>query len=296
MLNKFIKISDSVYTLALLSARPVLWPSIVLSSIASVHHLGGSVQTGALLGIVLLLAASYGFIINDIEDREIDSLNGIDRLQSLGNSDSGRMARLARLIAVVSCGLAYMVSPLTLLVETFIVYLLWVYTKKARKIFLVANILCCFVSSSPIWMPMLILNRFSTCLLFWLFTAFLLMLSREIVFDASDALGDAAGGRKTIATRCGPQLAVDIAKLIHSGALISAVVALTSGLQFTQRSGVYAAVGIILIGFLALAWRELVLLSSKHPVTDKKYVILTRIAMILSVACILMTDPLNFGG
>lgn len=170
-----------------------------------------------LLVLATLLISAAAYAINDYFDLRIDRINKPQRI-ILGKAISRRKAILAHTLlsfagTILGFILAWRIGywPLAL-VFVAIPALLWLYSLRYKRRFLVGNLLVAFLSAFVIllvWiveyrsmLPELALNQLIPQLTIfarvYAFFAFFTTLVREIIKDAEDIRGDAKAGCRTI--------------------------------------------------------------------------------------------------
>ncbi|MBE0660850.1 MAG: geranylgeranylglycerol-phosphate geranylgeranyltransferase [Bacteroidales bacterium] len=176
-----------------------------------------------LLIFVTVLLAAAGYIINDYFDLRIDRINKPSRM-ILGKSIEARQGILLHWImngvaVLLGFYLAYRVGTLKLgLVFPIIATLLWLYSARYKRSFLIGNVLVSFLSALVVLVVWLfeyymlhnlvnehpvVFSELSIVVGFYAAFAFLVSLVREIVKDIEDIEGDTAAGCKTIPVRSG---------------------------------------------------------------------------------------------
>lgn len=187
------------------SARPYLWPFIVVNVVSFAAIENATTTESVCLSGALCLLASFGFLINDLWDRDVDRLNGVGRLADATPST-------LRFVAVVACGTLTAALALLAVLGALAVGLgfliaggLTVYTVLVRSIVPLATLLAAALSASPIWMPIALWGYPQAPLsaLALVSGSYVLLVGREIFLDVKDRTGDEAAGRKTLATLVG---------------------------------------------------------------------------------------------
>ena len=185
-----------------------------------------------LLVLSTVLIAAGGYIVNDIEDVEIDRLNKPPHKQIVGRvyplSISWIFYGGATLIGfIISCYLAFYINDfLQLLIYLLAVALLWAYSKWLKRMPLIGNLVvsffCAFVAWVVLYAEMLDTKSVSrldfgtTVSIILIFTgyaalAFISTLFREIIKDIEDAEGDKAQNCKTLPILFGTPISKGIA-------------------------------------------------------------------------------------
>ena len=267
------------------SGRLILWPAIVLTTLASATHLGLNLQNGAIIALCLSLASTFGFVLNDLHDIETDRVNGARRLQSTQKSERKQLRILNKAVAFFSLLLSTAVDARLFFGMVCILLALVAYTFWARKILWVANILCCLVSASPLWLPILVSAQHSSFIILWTATAFAILFAREIAFDARDLAGDAASHRKTVATKYGRKAALKTAASCYMMALALPAIHLLShaGAEYPL---IYSLATLSLMALSLIAVRELVSISRARKAGFAIFVSTTRAVMILTALAV----------
>lgn len=187
-----------------------------------------------ILVFITLLLAAAGYIINDYFDLNIDRINKPSRM-ILGKLIEARQGILLHWIlngiaVMLGFFLAYRVGTLKLgLVFPIIAGLLWMYSARYKRSFLIGNVVVSLLSALVVLVVWLfeyyllhnLLNKLTVDLTklnvvvgFYAAFAFLVSLVREIVKDIEDIEGDTAAGCKTIPVRLGIGSAKNIALVL----------------------------------------------------------------------------------
>lgn len=185
----------------------------------------------ALLSLTTVLIAASGYVINDLEDYEIDRINRPERL-IVGKFISLQKAATIYWMLVatgmaISVYLAIHVDNFPLvLIYPAAVFLLWWYSKKLKKVALWGNVVvavfCAFVAGivlfaerEAFWQLIqshtAIGERVALIFGVYLGFAYASTMFREIIKDLEDITGDAALGCKTLPILLGEKMAKLIA-------------------------------------------------------------------------------------
>ncbi len=170
-----------------------------------------------LLVISTICIAAGGYIINDIEDIEIDKINKPEKKQIVGRQISLQQAWILYIsISLVGLFISIYLANYIHHFEQLIIYpcavfLLYAYSRWLKKIPLIGNLVvsffCAFVAWVVYYAQILVQTTlidsdslFKIKLLFAGYTvfAFLSTLFREIIKDMEDVVGDNAGDCKTL--------------------------------------------------------------------------------------------------
>lgn len=176
--------------------------------------------------ITICLAAA-GYIINNYFDQQIDKINKPHQTINLKNNQYLVPYYLLNLAGIVlSFLLAKKIqNQAPLYLNTVIIFLLFLYSWKLKKTFLVGNLTIAFLSSYTYFFlfyvelisyPLLVQeNQLVFCLWsgYFIFFCFITSLIREIAKDAQDCLGDKIYGAKTIPINLGNEKTL---RLIHT--------------------------------------------------------------------------------
>jgi 4-hydroxybenzoate polyprenyltransferase len=207
------------------SARLWLWLPILANVGILTFLLTHSFQKGFVLGISLSCVASYGFLINDIWDLQVDGANRAGKLESA--SKSALILAMFFSALFLSVGL---IASGKLGLHTFVAMLiiaagLTAYTFWVRPMFFYANLLAALLASAPIWLPNVVFIQ-QPNLAQWIIiaVAITILLGREIIFDIADAFGDAKAKRRTLPVLFGRQIATRIAVVWQLSACVLLVV------------------------------------------------------------------------
>ncbi|MEW5700836.1 MAG: geranylgeranylglycerol-phosphate geranylgeranyltransferase [Candidatus Zixiibacteriota bacterium] len=188
-----------------------------------------SALPGAILAPILIAAA--GNIDNDLHDRPIDTLNGLDRPLVTGAISVGaaRIVRIALLL--LGLGAACACGWRSALIAMTVVVVLVLYNRRLSGIPVFGNVAVALTGSASIVYGAVC--TVPTDPSDWIapgwgaLAAFWLHLPREILKDALDVAGDAVSGRRTLATAYGRAPAIRVAALLMS---VAAVIVLIIGL------------------------------------------------------------------
>ena len=262
-------------------ARIVLWPAIFLNAgIIALCNTTASIPQAVLAALSLCCVASYGFLINDRKDIEVDRINHSNRLENANESELAFIRLASGVLLGASLVLSAGLGGKGFVCVGLISLGLTVYTFYARKKLFFATALAAILASTPLWAPSLIFDSQLTISQIGVIvaTAFLLM-GREILFDAADIRGDSHGKRRTFATVFNQRLALDLSIALNCfGAVLLLLL-----LVYRQPTSLHfiAWAGVVLFSWLIL---PSILKFRNSPESSVQLDILTqrsRLAMLL---------------
>lgn len=201
------------------SARLYLWPAVICNAVVTSLVTKASAMDSALVGSTLACLASFGFILNDLLDRNVDRLNSASRLENADTSSMETASFAAALFLLVGLSIALLVTDKFFLVSAAITLGLILYSAIIRRILLAATLLSASLNTTPLWVPAIIWPSDSISLIFALtLGTYLLFMAREIILDIKDNFGDRIAGRQTFATVYGSRIAGFVASSISIAA------------------------------------------------------------------------------
>lgn len=266
------------------AVRLYFYPIITANMIAMTLVVGGDIVRALLFSIVISFLASFGFLINDLWDIEIDKINKAGHFE---NSDSGVIKT-----AIVSCAaflvagliLAYFIGKLEFMIAGTIAFGLMAYTVLLRRILFAPNIVAAILSSSPLWIPLVFWSKtFDKPKIMFVGAIVAFILAREIIMDTRDTVGDIAGGRDTFATLFSPKIGKFIGVVLTVSAGIPFILAVTASIYTipikSQIFGISIA-GILLYLLIPSAVGTLLSVKQERKAINF-YVRRSRIAMAL---------------
>ncbi len=226
---------QNIWIVALL--RLVRWPNLVivvltqflLYYIAIYQELRFPLADFVLLVVWTVLITAGGYIVNDIEDVEIDRLNKAPEKQIVGKVFSRQAAwQIYGLVVTSGFGISLYLTVFSghgefLLIYPVLVWLLWAYSKWLKKSVLWGNLLISFLCTLAAWVVLYAQILYSgwpqnpqTVLTFagYGLFAFFSTLFREIIKDIEDQQGDAALGCRTLAVVYGQETAKRVAFIV----------------------------------------------------------------------------------
>lgn len=197
------------------SARPYLWPAAGINAFVVSLGLGAHPSEAILVSLSLCLLASYGFLLNDLWDRQVDRVNEARRLEHA----DGWTIRFAWISISLLLGVGLSIPALVgwppFFLSLAVATGLTLYTVVVRRFLLIATLLSALLGTSPLWGPM-ILREGSVPNGLWqlLFVTYLMFSAREILLDVKDEEGDRVVCRHTLATVFGHGIAKQVAIIL----------------------------------------------------------------------------------
>ncbi|MBN1568432.1 MAG: UbiA family prenyltransferase [Acidobacteria bacterium] len=170
--------------------------------------LGGDLKHAALMSVVVFLLASFGFLLNDLWDRNVDRINKAGHFENSNRATIGMgiIAGASFLIAGVT--LSFWFGRQEMWIALSIAFALIAYTTVLRKFLFIPNFVAALLSASPLWIPMLLWpTNIDRQLFIFIGAVVLLIAGREMLMDVRDCSGDIAGSRDTLATIFGTRIA-----------------------------------------------------------------------------------------
>lgn len=203
-------------------ARPYVWILIIINSIVTGFASGLAFADALILGLCLSFLSSFGFILNDIQDREMDKELHSDRL-AFADTRTLLFAHISMwMFLILALVVAYYISNVALVVAFSIAVGLAAYSLVFRRQLLIATLVCSASITSPLWAPYLVADSFMPPFhLAIVCVSFTLLAARETILDVKDVHGDIYGKRETIATVMGEQVAVTAATVLTVTASLS---------------------------------------------------------------------------
>jgi 4-hydroxybenzoate polyprenyltransferase len=257
-----------------------------------------------LLVLVTVLLAIGGYIINDYFDIPIDEVNKPGK-NMVGDKFSEDKIRLLHqwingIAIVIGFYLAYRLKSLSFgLVFPFIAFLLWFYSAKYKRTFVLGNLIIAVLSALVIFVvwyfeflhlrlnpenfvvvldSMKLTTRFF--LLYGLF-AFLVSLFREMIKDMEDIKGDQQNGCRTIPVVLGIKTTKYIVALLVVLVIFLVVYCCWIAYNLTQTGILYYLVGVVITPMIYL------LVKIFPAKSDEDFHFLSSLCKIIMIAGIL---------
>ncbi len=231
--------------LVIIAATMVLTRCFILQPV--LQALGGDVLMPLWLFVLLVLSmvfiAAGGYVINDLSDTDVDSVNKPDKML-IGKVITYRNAHFIyyaanTAVALIAAVLGFQLQNWRLpLILMMLVGLLWFYSRRYKRMLLIGNVVVAAASAMTVvvvWLaqffylsanPPLFVeasSHFSGMIdLIWAYTgfSFLTSLVREMVKDIEDVEGDRRFGCNTLAVALGAPSARWVAQALLLGLLL----------------------------------------------------------------------------
>lgn len=260
--------------------RIYLWPFIITNCICVSISIDFPLIDGIVMGIILSLLASFGFLINDLKDRNVDKINKSNRLENATSSKLKFTWFVSSLFLIGALILSAIFNFNLFCISIGIATLLVIYTFILRPYLLVSNLLAAFLSLSPLWLPLIISekNIFNFKFHFFIVLAmYLILVSREIILDVKDYVGDEKCGRKTVPTVFGFQKSIVVS---FGLALTASLVLISASFLFFNTLSLIFILTVIL--FISLSLFPYVKWNTNDKVSMKRYLLYSKIAMAIT--------------
>jgi 4-hydroxybenzoate polyprenyltransferase len=245
--------------------------------------IGGDLKRALVFSLAVSCLASFGFLLNDLWDRQIDRLNKAGHFEH-----SGALAMAVGILGAIlfllgGILLSFWLGPSELRLGIGIAVALVTYSVFLRKVLLVPTLVAAVLAATPLWGPLLLWTKtFDHSRWAFVVAIILMILGREILMDVRDRYGDVLGGRETLPTVFGLRIAKTVAILLSISASLILIASISS--RFASMSTQGAVGSAIITGMLLY----LVLQSAVQTLnTDDRqaiqhYVFRSRIAMALT--------------
>ncbi|HUP61931.1 MAG TPA: UbiA family prenyltransferase [Thermoanaerobaculia bacterium] len=198
----------------------------VLSAVVVLHVAGVSAWRRAIAaGVCMTLLPMFGFVVNDLFDRNKDRLAGVDRPIAKGRVNPSS----ARAFAVVLGLAAVVVAQLTGEVPIVLggITALMLYTPVAQAVPLIKGVYTALLCMIPVWYGSALTGVAPNMAV--LVAMIIFIVGRELMLDALDIHGDTLWGLRTIAVRMGGRAALRLSRLVMVLGMLIALVSVPSG-------------------------------------------------------------------
>lgn len=262
-----------------------------------------------LLVLTTVLIAAGGYVINDIQDLEIDKINKPDEL-IIDNHISKKQANIiywgtVLLGAMIAIYMSWWVErPLWFLLYPISVFLLWSYSVWFKKSFLIGNIIVSFFAAGVAGIVLfpeifsLYLKEINQETIFligifsgYIFFAFSSTMMREIVKDLEDIQGDRIQGASTLPIVGGVNQAKGIA--ILWGLLLLTGFFFFLKTLFDQGQLIQGGLGFVLV-FLPIVFANYKIYSSQNKMDFHQTSQILKLVMLAGLLFLILIVKVNF--
>jgi len=266
------------------SGRFYFWPIIIANTAAMAKSANGDVLVAATLGLSIACLASYGFLLNDLWDQDIDRINVAHHFEDETTIVKRVGGVSAVLFLILGLTTAFPLGRLPFAIACLIAVGLTAYTCVLRPLLIAPTLLSALLAGSPLISPLLLPGTGATWIHWtFAFSFMLIITAREILMDVRDRVGDSKGNRRTMPTVYGPARAKRVALsliVVGLGILLSTLV-----IRVPQLSLGQAAVSVSLGTAIVLAvwipgWRT-ISDSVDESARIQRFVLASRAAMCL---------------
>ena len=196
----------------------------VTAIIAYLIATGTVIPPAFLLLVIVTLITAAGNVINDYFDADIDRINRPDRPIPSGMVSLMAARRFAVMLFLAGIAVALFTPPLCLAIAVANSLILVLYAARLKSLPVVGNAAVAYLAASIFLFGGAFAGRDAFVLMIPLAAiTFLATMVREILKDAEDVQGDAAGGADTLPIRIGIRTTARIAAGI---AMIAAIASL----------------------------------------------------------------------
>lgn len=275
-LSKFSNLKSIIFiTRPLVSTISGIISSVIYFTFSNNFH------SAQVLFLVVFLTTAFGFAINDYFDIEKDKINHPDRILPQGHIKPIWVILFCVLLSITSLYFSFILSSYVFYINLITLALLSVYSIINNRYGVIANIITAFCSALALLITKIELN-FDIVMVASIST-FLVILSREIIFDVQDIEGDKSISKTSIPILLGISKANKIAGILL---LLNTVLTILSAYYFSSISF------LIYIGIFAnvLLWLSYIVYVLKpNSKTELIYTNLTRLAFLLIIPAILFS-------
>ncbi|MGB7202499.1 MAG: UbiA family prenyltransferase [Pyrinomonadaceae bacterium] len=230
---------------------------------------GTSFSRALLFSVVLSSLSSFGFILNDIWDVEIDRVNRPQHFEDLHFSELWKARWTCIAFGCAPIVLSFFIGWAEFGVAILIGLGLIAYTVLLRRFLLLPNVLAAVLASSPLWSPIMLWSKESpdSSKLMFLVAIIAIITAREILMDTRDIVGDTIGGRDTVATLFNERIASFVGVIITLSACVPLVLCIITSAAETGLAVLIAsfAVALSILYLLVPSVLRTVLLAPTRP-------------------------------
>jgi geranylgeranylglycerol-phosphate geranylgeranyltransferase len=185
-------------------------------------YLGGSsvrsvASVKVILGVtVVSTAMAFSYVVNDINDIEVDTISKPNRPIPSGRIAIPKAVRLAILLLVYTVGMSIYLGPVIFTFTLSVLLLGFLYSFYFKSTVLIGNIVVAAIVSSIAVFGSLLTNGPTDTTLIIASLSFLLLLQFEVIHTAADSVGDAQAGLTTTSIVLGLPKTARLCQLIAS--------------------------------------------------------------------------------
>jgi geranylgeranylglycerol-phosphate geranylgeranyltransferase len=219
----------------------------ITAVIAYLIATGTVIPEAALLLVIVSLITAAGNVINDYFDADIDRINRPERPIPSGNVTPLSARSFAVTLFLAGILAAFFTPPLCLAIAVINTLILVLYAAKLKSMPVVGNAAVAYLAASIFLFGGAFAGGDALVLMIPLAAiTFLATMVREILKDAEDVVGDAAGGADTLPIRIGIRRTTRIALAFALGATVASVVPYLWW-------GIWYLAGIVIVDIIILA-------------------------------------------
>lgn len=273
------------------SARLYFYPIIIANMLSMTIVIGGNPVRALLFSLVISFLASFGFLINDLWDINIDKINKPGHFEdsSPGFINVAKVSCVGFLVAGLI--LSYFIGALEFFLAAGIAAGLAAYTVLLRRLLFVPNVLAAVLASSPLWIPLIFWSKdYDGPKLMFVGAVIIFILAREIIMDTRDTVGDIIGDRDTFATVFNTRIGRFIGVILTVSACLPFIFAMTTSVynNFVKTQVLAIGVACILLFLLVPSAVKTLLSVSEVRAAIDIYVTRSRMAMSLIPVIVLL--------
>ena len=234
-------------------------------------------------GLVISMLASFGFLLNDLCDRNIDRVNRAGHFED--STTTTLAVAVVTSLSFLSAALliSYQLGRAEFLLATGIAMALIAYSVLLRKLLLMPTIVAAILATSPLWSPLILWDAGDKSEWVFVWSLILMVAAREIFMDVRDRSGDLSGNRDTLATVFGGRIAKFVATLLTVSAGIPFIFSIahnTRGHSIIVTSFAFLLAGAIFCLLVQPALKTLTDATDERR-SIQRYVLSSRVAMAL---------------
>lgn len=209
------------------------WPVIVATVFTAAPSVSTRSVDALLIGLVIASLASYGFLLNDLWDRDVDRINDVGHFEQSNAVTLRWGVGTAIFLLLGGFSFAQPLGQTGLVVSVGLALALTAYTVVLRRLLLVPTLVAGALAAAPLWIPMILWStQIPGRQRIFLAAIFVIVVARETLMDVRDRNGDQACGRDTVATVFGDHLAT----VLGIGVTVSGVLMLLVAVVLTTAS------------------------------------------------------------